>query len=81
MFLFSASTEPHVCTGNFAADFSELCRRNNMTCIPPVIPRPRPPAPAVQQDVSPTKGGKDKGKPSVSQPEPEQEETNDDAGT
>lgn len=70
--------EPHVCTGNFAGDFSELCRRSNMTYIPPVVPRPRPPAPVVQQEVSPTKGGKDKGKPSVSQPEPEAEETTED---
>ncbi|XP_060601535.1 leucine-rich repeat-containing protein 71-like isoform X4 [Ruditapes philippinarum] len=52
--------EPHVCTGNFSADFSELCRRSNMTYIPPVIMRPRPPAPVVQQEVSPAKGGKDK---------------------
>ncbi|KAL4221340.1 Leucine-rich repeat-containing protein 71 [Mactra antiquata] len=70
--------EPHVCTGHFSADFSELCRRNNMTYIPPVVMRPRPPVPATQQDVSPTKGGKDKGKPSVSQPEPEPEETTED---
>ncbi|XP_053379171.1 leucine-rich repeat-containing protein 71-like isoform X6 [Mercenaria mercenaria] len=70
--------EPHVCTGNFSADFSELCRRNNMTFIPPVIMRPRPPAPVVQQEVSPAKGGKDKGKPSVTQPEPEQEENAED---
>lgn len=70
--------EPHVCTGNFAADFSELCRRNNMTYIPPVVPRPKPPVPAVQQEVSPAKGAKDKGKPAVSLPEPEPEETTED---
>jgi hypothetical protein len=72
--------EPHVCTGNFAADFSELCRRNNMTYIPPVVPRPKPPVPAVQQEVSPAKGAKDKGKPAVSLPEPEPEETTEDGG-
>jgi hypothetical protein len=42
--------------------------------------RPRPPAPVVQQEVSPAKGGKDKGKPAVAQPEPEQDETTEDGG-
>ena len=69
-----------MCTGNFSADFTELCRRSNMTFTPPVIMRPKPPAPVVQQEVSPTKGGKDKGKPAVTQPEPEQEETTEDGG-
>ncbi|XP_052101938.1 leucine-rich repeat-containing protein 71-like isoform X9 [Mytilus californianus] len=35
--------EPYSCTGNFQADFTELCRRNSMTYIPPIIPRARPP--------------------------------------
>ena len=28
-------TEPHVCTGHFATDFSELCQRNSVVIIPP----------------------------------------------
>ncbi|XP_052759913.1 leucine-rich repeat-containing protein 71-like isoform X9 [Mya arenaria] len=66
--------EPYVCTGNFTADFTELCRRANLAYTPPVVPRPKPPAPVTQQEASPVKGGKDKGKQSASQPEPEPEE-------
>ena len=70
-------SEPYVCTGNFQADFTELCRRNNMTYIPPVVLRPRPPGAQTQQEASPAKGGKgDKGK--QAQPEPEPEETTED---
>ncbi|KAH3780077.1 hypothetical protein DPMN_157887 [Dreissena polymorpha] len=71
--------EPYVCTGNFGADFTELCRRGNMSYTPPVLPRPKPPAPVTQQEASPVKGaGKDKGKVSATQPEPETEENHDD---
>ncbi|XP_052226639.1 leucine-rich repeat-containing protein 71-like isoform X34 [Dreissena polymorpha] len=73
------NTEPYVCTGNFGADFTELCRRGNMSYTPPVLPRPKPPAPVTQQEASPVKGaGKDKGKVSATQPEPETEENHDD---
>lgn len=68
--------EPHVCTGNFQVDFTELCRRNNMACIPAIVMRPRPPGAATQPEASPVKGGKDKGK--QAQPEPEPEETTED---
>ncbi|WAR14880.1 hypothetical protein MAR_004985 [Mya arenaria] len=52
--------EPYVCTGNFTADFTELCRRANLAYTPPVVPRPKPPAPVTQQEASPdAKGGKD----------------------
>ncbi|CAD5114272.1 DgyrCDS3414 [Dimorphilus gyrociliatus] len=38
--------EPYVCKGHFVDDFTELCKRNNMERIPPVILRPkRPPSP------------------------------------
>lgn len=77
VFCFS---EPYTCTGQFSVDFTELCRRNNMYYIPPVVPRPKPPVPQTQQEASPVKAGKDKGKQSASQPEPEPEETTEDGG-
>ncbi|KAL3862655.1 hypothetical protein ACJMK2_008609 [Sinanodonta woodiana] len=60
--------EPHICTGNFQADFTELCRRNNMAVIPPVVLRPRPPGMSIQPETKPEKGG---GKGKQPQPEPE----------
>lgn len=70
--------EPYVCTGQFQVDFNELCRRNNITYIPPVVMRPRPPAPVTQQEANPVKVGKEKGKQAQLQPEPEPEETAED---
>ena len=38
--------EPYICTGHFQSDFTELCRRNRIAVIPPVVSRPhRPPSP------------------------------------
>nr|XP_022303411.1 leucine-rich repeat-containing protein 71-like isoform X9 [Crassostrea virginica] len=51
--------EPYNCTGNFQADFTELCRRNSMAAIPPVIHRARPPTQAAPESSKPEKG-KDK---------------------
>nr|XP_022305851.1 leucine-rich repeat-containing protein 71-like isoform X8 [Crassostrea virginica] len=51
--------EPYSCTGNFQADFTELCRRNSMAAIPPVIHRARPPTQAAPESSKPEKG-KDK---------------------
>nr|XP_022303413.1 leucine-rich repeat-containing protein 71-like isoform X11 [Crassostrea virginica] len=64
--------EPYNCTGNFQADFTELCRRNSMAAIPPVIHRARPPTQAAPESSKPEKG-KDKGKSAVPEPEPEPE--------
>ncbi|XP_061170516.1 leucine-rich repeat-containing protein 71-like isoform X23 [Saccostrea echinata] len=64
--------EPYSCTGNFQADFTELCRRNSMVAIPPVIHRARPPTQAAPESSKPEKG-KDKGKSAVPEPEPEPE--------
>ncbi|XP_062601886.1 leucine-rich repeat-containing protein 71-like isoform X21 [Saccostrea cucullata] len=64
--------EPYSCTGNFQADFTELCRRNAMVAIPPVIHRARPPTQAAPESSKPEKG-KDKGKSAVPEPEPEPE--------
>nr|XP_022305859.1 leucine-rich repeat-containing protein 71-like isoform X16 [Crassostrea virginica] len=64
--------EPYSCTGNFQADFTELCRRNSMAAIPPVIHRARPPTQAAPESSKPEKG-KDKGKSAVPEPEPEPE--------
>ncbi|XP_041351330.1 leucine-rich repeat-containing protein 71-like [Gigantopelta aegis] len=43
--------EVYVCSGHFQTDFTELCRRNEMAVIPPVVLRPIPPC-----DVRPDKG-------------------------
>ena len=67
-----------MCTGNLQADFTEICRRNNAFYTPPIVLRPKPPVPVIQQESSPVKGGKDKGK--QAQPEPEPEETTEDGG-
>lgn len=64
--------EPYSCTGNFQADFTELCRRNIMAAIPAVIHRARPPTQAAPESSKPEKG-KDKGKSVVTEPEPEPE--------
>ncbi|XP_056002542.1 leucine-rich repeat-containing protein 71-like isoform X12 [Ostrea edulis] len=64
--------EPYSCTGNFQADFTELCRRNSMTSIPLVVHRARPPTQAAPESSKPEKG-KDKGKSAVPEPEPEPE--------
>ncbi|XP_062601885.1 leucine-rich repeat-containing protein 71-like isoform X20 [Saccostrea cucullata] len=68
----SRPLEPYSCTGNFQADFTELCRRNAMVAIPPVIHRARPPTQAAPESSKPEKG-KDKGKSAVPEPEPEPE--------
>ena len=68
-----------MCTGHFATDFSELCQRNSMVIIPPVVLRPkRPPSPEPQKPPD-SKEPKGKGKdakdknPPPPDPEPEQE--------
>ena len=74
-------SEPHQCTGHFANDFNELCRRNNMVVIPPVLMRPhRPPSPG-QVPPADEKQGKGKGRddkknqpPPEPEPEPELDE-------
>lgn len=74
------STEPYKCTGNFQADFTELCRRISIAVIPPVILRPHAPAPVVVQEIKIEKVGKEKGgKQVIPEPEPEVE-LNEDGG-
>jgi len=51
-----------------------------MACIPPVVLRPKPPSAQAQQEVSPVKPGKDKGKQATAQPDPDPEETTEDGG-
>lgn len=51
--------EPYSCTGNFQADFTELCRRTGMATIPAVVHRARPPMQAAPESSKPEKG-KDK---------------------
>nr|XP_034320780.1 leucine-rich repeat-containing protein 71 isoform X29 [Crassostrea gigas] len=51
--------EPYSCTGNFQADFTELCRRTGMATIPAVVHRARPPTQAAPESSKPEKG-KDK---------------------
>lgn len=64
--------EPYSCTGNFQADFTELCRRTGMATIPAVVHRARPPTQAAPESSKPEKG-KDKGKSAITEPEPEPE--------
>ena len=71
--MFFYFQEPYVCTGNLEADFSELCRRNNMAVIPSVVSRPhRPPSPSQAPPPDETKGRK-KGDDKKNQPPPEPE--------
>lgn len=67
--------EPYTCTGQFEIDFSELCRRNGLVIIPPVVPRPHiptAPSPNVPVEDKGTKKGDKKGaKAAPTVPEPE----------
>lgn len=55
-------------------DFSELCRRNQMTVIPPVVPRPhRPSSPSLQPAAEESKGRAGKKDAGKNQPPPEPE--------
>jgi hypothetical protein len=68
-------SEPHVCTGHFTNDFTELCQRNNMVVIPSIVHRPRrPPSPSERPppDTKEQKKG-DKNKQAAPVPEPEPE--------
>lgn len=72
--------EPYTCTGHFQNDFYELCRRQNMVVIPPVVLRAKRPvspiaAPAQEEKASkgPSKGKDDKKAAPVPEPEPEPE--------
>ncbi|XP_033726275.1 leucine-rich repeat-containing protein 71-like isoform X3 [Pecten maximus] len=65
--------EPYNCTGNFQADFTELCKRNNMAVIPPVVHRARPPTSQSQVESSKPEKGKEKGKTSAQQQQAEVE--------
>ena len=70
--------EPYGCTGNFQSDFTELCRRDNMTIIPPVVLRAHPPSSTQHIQESKPERGKEKGKqPAQAEPEPEPELTED----
>ena len=75
--------EPYICTGHFRTDFTELAKRNNMVCVPPVVLRAhRPPSPSsvpVADEKKDKKGGK--GKPAdIPPPEPEPEPELDENG-
>ncbi|XP_050396930.1 leucine-rich repeat-containing protein 71 isoform X3 [Patella vulgata] len=74
----SKTPEPHMCSGHFQADFIELCRRNNVTFVTPIVLRGKPqPLPSQVPEGKPEKG-KDKGKaPPQPEPEPEPELTED----
>ncbi|XP_060075179.1 leucine-rich repeat-containing protein 71-like [Ylistrum balloti] len=65
--------EPYSCTGNFLADFTELCKRSNMAVIPPVVHRARPPTSQSQVESSKPEKGKEKGKTSAQQQQSEVE--------
>jgi len=72
----SKTPEPYNCTGQFETDFTEMCRRNGLAVIPPVVPRPhRPTSPSLQSpahaDEKGAKKGDKKGKSSAVVPEPE----------
>ncbi|XP_071098241.1 leucine-rich repeat-containing protein 71-like isoform X7 [Haliotis cracherodii] len=41
--------EPYNCSGFFQPDFTELCHRQDMTYVPQIVPRPKPPAPSPSQ--------------------------------
>ena len=74
-----------MCTGHFASDFSELCKRANMEVIPPVVPRPHRPASPPPVAVDEPKAGKagkgaDKKKQTEAVPEPEPEPELDENG-
>ena len=71
------SVEPHVCTGHFHTDFTELCKRSGMVVIPTVVPRPRrPPSPqpvaVIEEKTKPgRKDDKKNAPPPPPEPEPE----------
>ncbi len=66
--------EPYTCTGHFTNDFSELCRRNSMAVIPPVVLRPhRPPSPTPVPAAEEKGKGKKDDKKNQPPPEPEPE--------
>ena len=65
--------EPYNCTGNFQADFTELCRRNSMTYIPPVIPRARPPSIMGHTESGKPDKGKGKAPQAPVEPDPDPE--------
>ncbi|RUS84468.1 hypothetical protein EGW08_007764 [Elysia chlorotica] len=68
----SKTPEPYKCIGNFLADFTELCKQNQMAVVPNVVTRPKPPGPAGSGgDGKPDKKG-DK-KQAAAEPEPEPE--------
>ncbi|XP_041356340.1 leucine-rich repeat-containing protein 71-like isoform X2 [Gigantopelta aegis] len=72
------SPEPYGCTGNFQSDFTELCRRDNMTIIPPVVLRARPPSSTQHVQETKQERGKEKGKqPTQAEPDVEPELTED----
>ncbi|XP_041358854.1 leucine-rich repeat-containing protein 71-like [Gigantopelta aegis] len=47
----NSKDKPYVCCGNFHTDFKELCRRNDMAVIPPVVPRASLPCVSKQEKV------------------------------
>lgn len=53
--------EPYVCTGNFIADYEELCRRNDMSYVPCIVQRMKIPLQTVTTPVE-TKNEKTKNK-------------------
>ncbi|XP_052101932.1 leucine-rich repeat-containing protein 71-like isoform X4 [Mytilus californianus] len=72
--------EPYSCTGNFQADFTELCRRNSMTYIPPIIPRARPPTVMGHTESGKPDKGKGKAPQAPVEPDPDPEQDLDGEG-
>ncbi|KAJ8311435.1 hypothetical protein KUTeg_010790 [Tegillarca granosa] len=72
--------EPYNCNGHFQTDFTELCRRNAMAVIPPVVLRAKPPTLMSQAESSKPDKGSQKGKQAQAQAEPEPEVELDEEG-
>lgn len=77
--LSKSISEPYTCTGNFQADYMELCQRSGMMVIPPVNMRPKLPSSPVQPDAAKPDKGKDKGKAQQVEQEPDLDHTDDGA--
>lgn len=73
-------SEPYNCNGHFQTDFTELCRRNSMAVIPPVVLRAKPPTMMSQTESSKPDKGSQKGKQAQAQAEPEPEVELDEEG-
>ena len=72
-----SSLEPYVCTGCFQSDFNELCKREKLNYIPPVVMRAHRPispssAPVIEERTKPGKKD-DKKNAVIPEPEPEAE--------